>query len=77
MNIFEEKTEKINRIKSICPDSIRRIYIDSGWCPAYTDKQTGKHYAECHVYCSYDTCYYARIVFWGAGNDGLGKIYRS
>ena len=39
-----------SRIRAICPDSDRRIYVTDDWYPSFTDVQTGKLYVECYVH---------------------------
>jgi hypothetical protein len=74
----ERRYAMICRIKAICPDSDRRIYVTDDWYPSYTDAQTGKLYVECYVLCTYyDGEFGAIIAFWGGDDFYLGKRFDS
>ena len=74
----EYRDAMTSRIKAICPDSDRRIYVTDNWYPSFIDAQTGKLYVECYVYCIYDDREFSTILsFWGGDDFYLGKSFDS
>lgn len=79
---MRESDEYINamtsRIRAICPDSYRRVYVTDNWYPSFTDAQTGKLYVECYVSCTYEDGEFGAVIsFWGNDDFCLGKRFDS
>lgn len=65
-----------SRIKAICPDSGRRIYVTDNWYPSFTDAQNGKLYVECYVYCTYVDDFFLGKRFDSSDINEVIKVYR-
>ena len=81
MNNFKAKLEHrismINKIKAVCPDSLRKVYVRDNWYPSYKESGTNKLYVECEVICSYFPKFYTKIIFSGADDFALEKEFES
>ena len=72
------RTAMINKIKAICPDSSRKVYVRDDWYPSYREAGTNRSYVNCDVICSFDSSgFYTKIIFWGADDFGLEKEFCS
>ncbi len=67
----------INKIKAICPDSLRKVYVKDNWYPSYKENGTNKLYVKCEVICSYFKKFYTKIIFSGADDFALEKQFES
>lgn len=65
-----------DKIKALCPNSYRKVYVTDDWYPSYTDDQNGREYVDCSVRCGYHQGeFFVTISFWGADDFGLGKSF--
>ncbi len=74
---LEHRISMINKIKAVCPDSLRKVYVMDNWYPSYKENGTNKLYVECEVICSYDTKFYTKIIFSGADDFAMEKEFES
>lgn len=72
---LEERIKINDKIKAICPDSNRKVYVTDNWYPSYMDI-SGKLYVTCYVGVTYYSDEYSvKIVFFGADDFGLEKEF--
>lgn len=74
---FERRISMINKIKAVCPDSFRKVYVRDNWYPSYKEGGTNKLYVKCEVICSYNTKFHTMIVFSGADDFSMAKLFES